>query len=981
MSRSCDLVVSGGIFFLLLFTPFAFGAVHPWAYSVMESAIFVLIAAAMIKLISLRRAPRSLGPWASRLAIPFVFFGALICFQLLPVPPPLLSLLSPNAYTLYQTTLPGWPEQAPFADLLPTTTPKLIQADLLPTPDQVRQGASLPFAAPNVDVHAGDGVTRANYFNLLPRSWRAVAIAPALTVTDLLKLSAYGAVFFVIAVYPFGAAEPSGKLSAAGALRAETKFLRALFLLLLAAGCAVALVGIVQLFAGNGKILWFFIPHDWHPFSANVRTRASGPFINPDHFANYLALIFPFALSCTLRPPLWFAPAIAPALRIFAGVTAFVIFVALLLSTSRFGWCAALIAIGIIFRLSPRSQIGRHGGNFVEQHRFAFGATIGVALIALSLWFIGPRARQTIDLRLAESISADGTLGSRLSLWQDSFDMIRDFPLLGAGLGAWHELYPRYQRPSASPTFYREAHNDYLQLLAETGLFGFALLGLGVFQCGRMALGAHARAPAHLRALFAPCLAALALMLLHEWFDFSLRIPANALLFTVVLGVTVRLAGGVLCQQQNNIDNDLKPWLPASALTLAIGLIAVTFTQELRLPDDLPAPMSVAAAAARISAHPAQAAGHVALARLSANQVSPSRQSQIYATAAWLHPGDPDFRDLYASALLREGRREQGLKEIGASVALVPSMTRHFYLHERILLWLSADEKGAIEAGFRQAVGRGDFSAPENLARFYERTGQRLAQAEFLAGRAAQATDRSAKMAWTLKAAEGFAAAGDRAQAAELWRQAVTLEPRDARPYQALALSVYAPQGQRERIAAVIAEGIKNNSEPLPLYLSLAQAMQQIGAPDEVKNGLRQASAAITAAAERGENALPLWLKLADTANKIAALDDECFALEQAAALQPAATDTLSRLGNLYLRLQQHDRAAQTLRQLTQLQPEAAQAFFQLAQAEEALYSYAAADAAYSRAAELAPENKDVQGRREEFKQKLAAAVKPDGKK
>jgi tetratricopeptide (TPR) repeat protein len=366
---------------------------------------------------------------------------------------------------------------------------------------------------------------------------------------------------------------------------------------------------------------------------------------------------------------------------------------------------------------------------------------------------------------------------------------------------------------------------------------------------------------------------------------------------------------------------------------------------------------------------------------LSADQISPNRQSQIYATAAWLHPGAAEFRDLYASALLREGRRAQGLKEVGASVALAPSLTRHFYLHERILPWLSADEKSAIEAGFRQAVERGDLLAPENLAQFYERTGQRLAQAQFLAERANRETDTHAKMAWTLKAAESFAAAEKRAQAAELWRQAVALEPRDARPYQALALAVYAPQGQRERIAAVIAEGVKNNSEALPLYLSLAQAMQQIGAADEVKNGLRQASESIRAAAARGENVLPLWLKLADTANKITALDDERFALEQAAELQPAKTDTLARLGNLYLRMHQNDHAAQILRRLIKLQPQAAQAYFQLAQAEEARYGYAAADDAYSRAAELAPDNKEFQGRRDEFRQKLAAALQLDGKK
>ena len=61
-------------------------------------------------------------------------------------------------------------------------------------------------------------------------------------------------------------------------------------LILAPLGCAnlVALLGIVQRFAGNGKILWHFVPYDWDGAASSVIERASGPFVNPDHFANYL---------------------------------------------------------------------------------------------------------------------------------------------------------------------------------------------------------------------------------------------------------------------------------------------------------------------------------------------------------------------------------------------------------------------------------------------------------------------------------------------------------------------------------------------------------------------------------------------------------------------------------------------------------------------------------------------------------------------
>lgn len=982
MSRACDLIVSGGIFFILLFTPLAFGAVHPWAYIVMESAIFVSLAAAMIKLIYLRRWPGSLAPWSRRLAFPFLLFSALIGFQLLPIPPTLLFWLSPNGYTLYQTTLPGWPEKPPFADLLQAASGAPIQAQLLPTPDQLRQGVTVPFdTAQRVGSVGAADITNRTFLTPLPSSWRTLSIAPELTLTDLLKFVAYGSLFFLIGFYPFGAVQPVGVGTSARGQRAEAHFLRSLFLILLACGFIVALIGIIQRFTDNGKVLWFFIPYDWELFSANLRERASGPFINPNHFANYLTLIFPIALVYALRPPPWFAPSIARGLRIVAGVTALVIFLAILLSLSRFGWFAALLVVTVGLWLTPRGEISpTSNGLFQRRGRaFAFTATVLMLLLAVSIWVIGPQARQAIDLRLAESVSGDGGLGSRVALWHDSLKMIRDFPMLGVGLGAWSDLFPRYQRPSTSETFYREAHNDYVQLLAEAGLIGFMLLGLGLCQCARIALGALPQVPAHLRSVLVACIAALALMLLHELCDFSLKIPANAVLFTVILGVTLRLAAMALSRQRL-ADRELKPWLPASALAFAVGLIVVAFGQNLTpFPYNLHAPNSVAQAAERITAHPAQAVGHVMLARLIAQQAPLTRQTQVYATAAWLNPSEPNLRDMYASALLRAGRREPGLKEISQSVAMLPSMTRHFYLHDRVVPWLGADEKAAIEAGFQQALARGDISALENLALFYERTGQPLAQAKLFNAAAARSTDRQRKMELTLKAAESLIAAGRTAEAEQVLRHAVTLQPSDARPYQALALSVYAPQGQRDRIAAVIGEGIGSASQPFPLYLVMAESMRRVGATEEVKTALGQANAYISAAAARGEAPTPLFLQLADTANKVGALDDERFALEKAAETNPAEAETLKRLGNVYLRGGQYDRAAQVLQRLTELRPQSAEAFFYLAQAEEARYSYSAADAAYSRAAKLAPDPKWFQARRDEFKQKLGAALTANG--
>ena len=979
MIRFCDLVVSGGVFFLLLFTPFAFGAVHPWAFTVMESAIFITVSAALVKVIYLGHWSTTVGLWLPRLAIPLALFIALVLLQLLPLPPTLIGLISPNSYALFQTSLPGWPEATPYIELAHNSRRGEAQPHFLPTPEQVRQGAVVPFDSSHgtKNLSAKDNDASERFFAFAPRwwgAWRPLSIAAALTFTDWLKFVAYGALFFLLLLYPFGPPPATNSAAPRAAQRAaEATFIRSLFLLLLIAGLTVALTGIVQLFAGNGKVLWFFLPYDWQGSAGALSQRASGPFINPDHFANYLSLIFPFTLSFSLWPPPLPRADLARTVRLLCAVAAVILFAAILLSLSRVGWFSVLLATGLLVwtrRLS--SDIGPSGLNLRRLlAALRYGALIALVLLAAALWFIGPQGRLAVDQRLAETVNDDDLgLKGRWLIWQDSWKLIRDFPQLGTGLGTWSDGFHRYQSPTSATTFYREAHNDYLELLAETGVVGFALLALFFVQGARLVLRGLGAARPHMRAILTPCAIALAIMFFHELFDFSLQIPANAILFTALFAVTLRLTAQALALERRQ-ENPLRPWLPAGAIALALLLTVLALNQELvPFPYNLTMAKSVAEAAQRIHAHPAQASGHIMMARLAAEHSSPAEQSREYGIAVWLQPADANLRDLYASALLREGRREQALKEIRESVRLFPSLASHFYLNSSVIPWLSAAEKHAIVDGFKSA---GDAAALETLAAFFERSGDFKEQAKTLESAAAQAANVAAKIETTLKAGHAYLKANDSAQAQKLFQHVIALKPADARAHHALAVFIYAPAGNREQIAATIAEGIKHQADPVPLYLSLAQAMHLTGATAAAQAALRQANDSIDGAGKRGENTLPLFLALAETAAKIGQHDGERDALEKALEIRPSSLEVLHRLAAVYQRLQQYDRAAHIRQRITQLRPDSADAFFQLAGAEESRYGYAAADAAYDRAAELAPGNLEFARRREALKQRIAA--------
>jgi O-antigen ligase len=83
------------------------------------------------------------------------------------------------------------------------------------------------------------------------------------------------------------------------------------------------------------------------------------------------------------------------------------------------------------------------------------------------------------------------------------------------------------------------AHNDYLQLLAELGLVGFAIGATLAFSVVRTAVRrAVISADPGARYFAVACAGALAAILLHSLVDFNLYIPANAMLLAWIAGMT-----------------------------------------------------------------------------------------------------------------------------------------------------------------------------------------------------------------------------------------------------------------------------------------------------------------------------------------------------------------------------------------------------------------------------------------------------------
>src|SRR5262249_57270651 len=99
-------------------------------------------------------------------------------------------------------------------------------------------------------------------------------------------------------------------------------------------------------------------------------------------------------------------------------------------------------------------------------------ALLLAAVVPLGLWL---RA-DTSEVAGADEV--DVSLSSRLAVALQGAGIVRDHPLLGTGLGSWLHAFRSYVGPPVEGGIWDHAHDEYLELAAETGAFGVALAAL-----------------------------------------------------------------------------------------------------------------------------------------------------------------------------------------------------------------------------------------------------------------------------------------------------------------------------------------------------------------------------------------------------------------------------------------------------------------------------------------------------------------------
>lgn len=302
---------------------------------------------------------------------------------------------------------------------------------------------------------------------------------------------------------------------------------------LIGMGVFQALYGLFELYNKNPRILFF--EKMYHLDSV------TGTFVNRNHFSGYMEMVIPLAIGLaiaridlhSLMEMRWrdrllrlSEKGLSTSLLVSLGVI--VMAVAVIFSKSRSGLFLLVFSFILFFGLTVvffrKTEQQKKGiRNFI--------AAVFIVIVFISL-YVGIDA--TIERFALDKLLREG----RPTYWKNTVGIFADYPLLGTGLGTFPSLYPDREAEDTLIRLYH-SHNDYLEYLSELGIAGmFLLLGGILFLLIKSFLVWIERRRSEVKGLGLGGIVAIICILIHSLTDFNLHIPANMLLFTVVLSLT-----------------------------------------------------------------------------------------------------------------------------------------------------------------------------------------------------------------------------------------------------------------------------------------------------------------------------------------------------------------------------------------------------------------------------------------------------------
>ena len=493
-----DTIVFWGLAAVLVFVPLPIGSVEEWSVFVFEAAAIALFLLYAGNRLLARRRPKpqdqsgeaagegDAWPEGRRLSgrLPVVFkvlvgvFLAFSVLQIVPLPAGLIKVLSPRAYGIY---------------------------------------ASL----------VKDAV-------IAPASSLTLSLSPAATVSELVLMLCYGLFGYLV-------------------LRTVRSRRRAeiLVVVILASALFQAFYGMAETFSGHEMILG-------RPKRFGL-DAVTGTFVNRNHLAGFLEMAFPLSLGYLLVKARYFAMEKGLSLRqrilwfgqeslqwtLLLGLVPVFIGVGLVFSKSRSG--IMILAVTAVLALAAAAswrafseangaESGTAAGAPTGRRRGpGFGRIVRLVVMAVLVAAVWLGIRPILDRFSEVEISAD----ARRTFYENTVEMIGDFPWTGTGKGTYVNAYPMYEKVDDRLRL-SFAHNDYLEYAAENGVLGGgALILAGVGLLVWLVAMWRRRRGSFAKGVGLGAILAVTAILVHGFTDFNLQITANAVYFTTLAMLAV----------------------------------------------------------------------------------------------------------------------------------------------------------------------------------------------------------------------------------------------------------------------------------------------------------------------------------------------------------------------------------------------------------------------------------------------------------
>jgi O-antigen ligase len=265
--------------------------------------------------------------------------------------------------------------------------------------------------------------------------------------------------------------------------------------------------------------------------------KATGTFINRNHYANYLILCIAAGTALLLMDIsnrkssgirdslvgiLHFIMSTKMLLRIGLAVCV----VGIVLSQSRMGNTSFFVSLsiaGFLWMLLTK--------RFTKKSFFLLASFIIIDLFIVGQWFGFDEVQQRLQNTSAQAEKRD-------EVAKDTINYIKDYLLIGSGGGSYYSVYPNYQSDDVRH-FYKHAHNDYLQFLSEYGVIGTFFIALFALSSTYISLSTMIKRRNKTMQATAFCsLMVIIALLLHSSVDFSLQITANAASTVIIIGLS-----------------------------------------------------------------------------------------------------------------------------------------------------------------------------------------------------------------------------------------------------------------------------------------------------------------------------------------------------------------------------------------------------------------------------------------------------------